>query len=83
MYSKSYFNFPSTKMDVCCYVKRSLKERSTLEPSYFAARSITPLQLPIDDTAHDVPVAVEDSPNNGLLSVTVEIGAEKERSPDL
>jgi hypothetical protein len=59
-------------MDVCCYVKRSLKERSTLEPSYFAARSITPLQLPIDDTAHDVPVAVEDSPNNGLLSVTVE-----------
>jgi len=64
------FIFPSTKMDVCHYVKRALKERSMLGPSNFAACSINPLQLPIDDTAHDVPVAVEDSPNNGLLSIT-------------
>jgi len=70
-------------MDVCRYVKRALKERSTLGPSNFAARSITPLQLPIDDTAYDVPVAVKDSPNNGLLSITVKSYIKKLEKKDL
>ncbi len=66
------FIFPSMKMELCRYVKHCSQSSISRKPSKVASLSITPLQLQIDDTADDVPVAVEGSPSDGLLSVTLQ-----------